>query len=86
MAHETGLQLLQHKDLMPLWCSLAPGACLGGNGPVIGASANEIFVGMPEKDGQRIFFLKFMVCGMPVLITTVIISTIYVRLRYYLFS
>ncbi|MDD3618743.1 MAG: ArsB/NhaD family transporter, partial [Desulfobulbaceae bacterium] len=41
---ETGLALLQHPDLMPLWWSLALGACLGGNGSPIGASANVIVV------------------------------------------
>jgi Na+/H+ antiporter NhaD/arsenite permease-like protein len=83
--HETGMQLLQHPDLMPLWWSLALGACLGGNGSAIGASANVIVVGMSEKVGQRISFMKFMAYGMPIMILTVIISTIYVWLRYYSF-
>jgi len=80
---ETGMALLQHPDLMPLWWSLALGACLGGNGTAIGASANVIVVGMSEKAGKRISFGKFMLYGMPVMIITVIISTIYVWLRYY---
>lgn len=81
--HETGIQLLQHPDLMPLWWSLALGACLGGNGSAIGASANVIVVGMSEKAGRRISFLRFMAYGMPIMIMTVIISTVYVWLRYY---
>ncbi len=81
--HETGIQLLQHADLMPLWWSLALGACLGGNGTAIGASANVIVVGMSEKAGRRISFLKFMAYGMPIMIITVAISTVYVWLRYY---
>ena len=84
--HETGLQLLQHPDLMPLWWSLALGACLGGNGSAIGASANVIVVGMSEKAGKRISFMKFMAYGMPIMILTVIISTVYVWLRYYFFQ
>jgi Na+/H+ antiporter NhaD/arsenite permease-like protein len=84
--NETGLQLLQHPDLMPLWWSLALGACLGGNGSAIGASANVIVVGMSEKAGKRISFLKFMAYGMPIMILTVIISTVYVWLRYYFFQ
>jgi Na+/H+ antiporter NhaD/arsenite permease-like protein len=79
----SGIQLLQHPDLMPLWWSLALGACLGGNGTAIGASANVIVVGMSEKAGRRISFMKFMAYGMPIMIMTVVISTIYVWLRYY---
>jgi Na+/H+ antiporter NhaD/arsenite permease-like protein len=70
---------------MPLWWSLALGACLGGNGTAIGASANVIVVGMSEKAGRRISFMKFMAYGMPIMIMTVLISAIYVWLRYYLF-
>jgi Na+/H+ antiporter NhaD/arsenite permease-like protein len=81
--HESGIQLLQHPDLMPLWWSLALGACLGGNGSAIGASANVIVVGMSEKAGRRISFMKFMAYGMPIMIMTVIVSTLYVWLRYY---
>lgn len=80
----SGIQLLHHPDLMPLWWSLALGACLGGNGTAIGASANVLIVGMAEKAGKRISFIKFMAYGMPIMILTVIISTIYVWLRYYL--
>lgn len=79
----SGLQLLHHPDLMPVWWSLALGACLGGNGTAIGASANVIVVGMSEKLGKRISFGKFMLYGMPMMVMTVIIATIYVWLRYY---
>lgn len=79
----SGIQLLQHPDLMPVWWSLALGACLGGNGSAIGASANVIVVGMSEKMGRKISFLKFMLYGMPIMVMTVIISTVYVWLRYY---
>lgn len=79
----SGIQLLHHPDLMPLWWSLALGACLGGNGTAIGASANVIVVGMSEKAGKKISFMKFMAYGMPMMIMTVVIATIYVWLRYY---
>lgn len=79
----SGVQLLQQPDLMPVWWSLALGACLGGNGSAIGASANVIVVGMSEKAGKKISFMKFMAYGMPIMILTVFISTIYVWLRYY---
>jgi Na+/H+ antiporter NhaD/arsenite permease-like protein len=79
----SGTQLLHHVSLMPLWWSLALGACLGGNGTAIGASANVIVVGMSEKAGRKISFGKFMLYGMPIMVLTVVISTIYVWIRYY---
>jgi len=79
----SGVQLLHHPDLMPIWWSLALGACLGGNGTAIGASANVIIVGMAEKMGKPISFKKFMLYGMPLMIESVIICTAYVYLRYY---
>jgi len=82
----SGLELLQHTELMPIWWSLALGACLGGNGSPIGASANVIIVGMAEKSGYRISFLRFMAYGVPVTILTVGISTVYIWLRYYVFG
>jgi Na+/H+ antiporter NhaD/arsenite permease-like protein len=81
-----GTALLHHPDLMPLWWSLALGACLGGNGTAIGASANVIIVGMAEKMGRPISFMKFMLYGMPFMIGSVFISMIYVWLRYYVFQ
>ncbi|MEK6693292.1 MAG: ArsB/NhaD family transporter [Nitrospirota bacterium] len=82
----SGIQLLHHPDLMPIWWSLALGACLGGNGTAIGASATVIVVGMSEKLGRRISFGKFMLYGMPIMIMTIVISTFYVWLRYYVFK
>lgn len=80
-----GLSLLQHPDLMPLWWSLALGACLGGNGSPIGASANVIVVGMAERAGRKISFVRFVAYGLPIMLLTVFIAMIYVWLRYYLF-
>jgi Na+/H+ antiporter NhaD/arsenite permease-like protein len=80
----SGVELLHHPELMPIWWSLALGACLGGNGTAIGASANVIVVGMAEKMGSPISFKKFMLYGMPLMIESVIICTVYVWLRYYL--
>ncbi len=55
--HESRMELLQHPELMPVWWSLALGACLGGNGSPIGASANVIVVGMAERAGHKICFM-----------------------------
>ena len=53
-----------------LWWSLALGACLGGNGTMIGASANVVTVGLAEKAGYHITFLGYIkACFVPMLIT-----------------
>ncbi len=81
----SGTELLHHPDLMPLWWSLALGACLGGNATAVGASANVIVIGMSEKAGKKISFLKFMAYGTPVMLLTVVLASIYVWIRYYVF-
>ena len=68
--------------LMPLWWSLALGACLGGNGSLIGASANLIVAGFAERAGHRIHFLKFMAMAFPLMLLSIIIASAYVYLRY----
>ncbi|MBF0555268.1 MAG: ArsB/NhaD family transporter [Nitrospirae bacterium] len=82
---QSGIELLQHKELMPIWWSLALGACLGGNGTAIGASANVIIVGMAGRAGRKITFFKFFMYGFPIMILTVLISTVYIWIRYYVF-
>jgi Na+/H+ antiporter NhaD/arsenite permease-like protein len=53
-----------------LWWSLSLGACLGGNGTMIGASANVVTVGLAEKAGYHISFMAYMkACFVPMLIT-----------------
>lgn len=70
------------SDLEPLWWSLALGACLGGNGSLIGASANLIVAGMSGKEGHPIRFVQFLKYGFPLMLLSVIISSVYVYLRY----
>jgi Na+/H+ antiporter NhaD/arsenite permease-like protein len=65
-----------------LWWSLALGACLGGNGTMIGASANVVTVGLAEKAGYHISFLAYMrACWWPMIIT-VTISMVYLLIAY----
>jgi Na+/H+ antiporter NhaD/arsenite permease-like protein len=71
------------EELLPLWWSLALGACLGGNGSLIGASANLIVAGFAERSGQSIRFLPFMLMAFPMMLASVCISAIYVYLRYF---
>jgi len=64
-------------DLNPLWWSLSLGACLGGNGTIIGASANVVVVGMAEKQGYKWTFVSFMKVAFPLMIVSILISTVY---------
>ncbi|MFP5213755.1 MAG: SLC13 family permease, partial [Acidobacteriota bacterium] len=58
-----------------LWWALALGACLGGNGTMIGASANVVTVGMAERAGYHISFMQYMrVAAFPTLITIILCS------------
>ena len=70
------------SNLEPVWWSLALGACLGGNGTIIGASANVIVAGMAAERGVPMTFVRFMMVGFPLMILTIITSTVYVYLRY----
>ncbi len=65
-----------------LWWSLALGACFGGNGSLIGASANLIVAGYAEREGHPIGFLQFMKHAFPLMILSVAIASGYVWLRY----
>lgn len=71
-------------DLNPIWWALSLGACLGGNGTIIGASANVIAIGMAEEHGHKISFAKFFKIAFPVMILTIVISTIYIFIFYLL--
>lgn len=69
-------------DANPLWWALALGACLGGNGTIIGASANVIVTGIMAREGRPVSFMSFMRIGFPIMIVSIIISTIYLILFY----
>ncbi|GAB6992327.1 ArsB/NhaD family transporter [Paenibacillus pini] len=70
------------SNLEPVWWSLALGACLGGNGTLIGASANLIAAGIAGKEGHPLKFMQFMKYGFPLMILSVVIASGYVYLRY----
>lgn len=78
------VEVMHHPTVLPVWWALALGACLGGNGTAIGASANVVVLGMAERAGKKVSFIRFMKFGMPVMILTIIISHIYLYVRYYM--
>ncbi len=71
------------QNVMPLWWSLALGACLGGNGTLIGASANIISAGISKKSGYPISFWTFTKYGMVITFINLAISSVYVYFRYF---
>ncbi len=66
-----------------IWWSLALGACLGGNGTLIGASANVIVAGIAERNNTPIRFLDFIKIGFPLMLISIVISNIYLYLVYW---
>lgn len=69
-------------DLKPIWWALSLGACLGGNGTLIGASANVIVAGLAEKQGVAISFKGFMKLAFPLMILSICISSVYIYIAY----
>ena len=70
-------------DTEILWWALALGACLGGNGTVIGASANVTVVGLAERAGAHITFREFARLGARVTGITLLISSAYITAHVY---
>lgn len=69
-------------QLNGLWWALAAGACLGGNGSLIGASANLIVAGFGERHGVPFRFFPFLKVAFPIMLLQIAISTVYVWWRY----
>ena len=79
-------QLKVGADGQILWWALSLGACLGGNGTLIGASANVTVTGLAEKDGKRISFNEFTAFGARVTGLTLAMSSVYIALWLYVGS
>lgn len=69
-------------DITPLWWALSLGACLGGNGTLIGASANVVLSGISNKAGHKITFASYFKVGFPMMILSIIISSIFLLIRF----
>ena len=76
------LGMITGMSLSPLWWALSLGACLGGNGTIIGASANVVASGMAEEMGHKITFKEYMKISFPVMLLTIVISTVYLVIFY----
>jgi Na+/H+ antiporter NhaD/arsenite permease-like protein len=67
----------------PLWWCLSLGACLGGNGTLIGASANLTVAGISERNGVPFRFVTYTLYAMPMMVVSVAICHLYVWWRYF---
>ncbi len=69
-------------DVWPLWWAVSIGACFGGNGTIIGASANVVLTGIAGRRGYPITFIDFLKIGGPMMIMSIILATIYLLIRF----
>ncbi|MGB9872961.1 MAG: SLC13 family permease [Anaerolineae bacterium] len=72
----------QAMPVMPLWWSLALGACLGGNATLVGASANVVVASLAERSGHPIRFWTFLGYGVLTTFVSLSLATAYIWLRY----
>jgi len=69
-------------DVSVLWWALSLGACLGGNGSLVGASANVVLSGISTKNGYPVTFKSFIKVGFPMMIVSIVISTVFLVVMY----
>ena len=69
-------------DVMPLWWALSLGACLGGCGTLVGASANVVMASISERNGYPISFMEYTKIGFPIMIVATAIACVYLVIRF----
>ncbi|WP_457575009.1 SLC13 family permease [Desulfolithobacter sp.] len=75
-------QVIPGAESGVLWWALAFGACFGGNGTMIGASANVVTIGIAESAGYPMKFIGFMKVAFPYMIISVAIANVWLLLAY----
>jgi Na+/H+ antiporter NhaD/arsenite permease-like protein len=70
-------------DVYPLWWALSAGTGLGGNGTIIGASANVIATGLAQARGVKITFVEFAKVGMVILVLTTAVANLILLVRFW---
>ena len=70
------------EALRPIWWALSLGACLGGNGTLIGSAANLAVAGIAEKNGVPFRFAKFMLFAFPMMLASIAVAQLYLWLFY----
>ncbi len=69
-------------DIEPLWWAISLGACLGGNGTLIGASANVVLSGISNRHGHPITFASYLKVGFPLMLVSVVISMLFLLIKF----
>lgn len=72
------------EAMMPVWWALSIGSCFGGNGSLIAASANVIVAGIASREGYPLNFLKFLLWSVPVMLFSIVISSIYLYVVHFM--
>ena len=67
---------------LPLFYAMMFGATLGGNGTMFGASSNIIAAGICMREGRPLRYLEFARYGIPVMVVQLLVSAIYLKLRF----
>jgi Na+/H+ antiporter NhaD/arsenite permease-like protein len=76
-------QVIPGAESMVLWWALSIGACYGGNGTLIGASANVVTAGICEREGYPISFNEYLKVGWPIMMVSVIMGMIFLLVRFW---
>lgn len=69
-------------DVTSMWWTLSLGACLGGNGTIIGASANVVVASIAAAHGRPITFAYYFKICFPLMLVSIVICNIYIYLMY----
>lgn len=80
--HAMAPQFGGEHAILPLWVALSLGACFGGNGTLIGASANLTVAGLAQRDGIEFGFATYTSRALPLTLMSVVIAQAYLWLRY----
>jgi len=76
--------VIQTQIAEPLLWALALGACLGGNGTLVGASANVVIAQVANRNNCRITFWSFTKYGFPFMIASLLVAHIYLYVRFFI--
>jgi len=82
MIKSIGLQMQNVAQVQPLWWALSLGTCLGGNGTLVGASANIVAVGIANRNGYKISFMDYTKIGLIFALESMLLSSVYIWFRY----
>ena len=83
MINKIGTVLTQAAQIDPIWWAMSLGTCLGGNGTLIGASANVVAAGIAKRNGQHISFWEFTKVAALYTFVSLLICTAYILIRYF---